>query len=145
MKVLTQLAGTGVIGDSYRPDLPGNMWKSWEHNGDGTATVTLTDDAARRFDGEVTQMALAFNGGSPWSDIESRFSHYDLSIHKRILAVGWEGQNPVKKRWGEFDAAGKAVPAGFVVSHNSALWRAQVDTTAEPSKTSDDWTLIFEV
>jgi len=96
--------------------------------------VRLTGPTGRKLLSEARDAALAFNAGSPWEDIKAVTSPTEL--HKKLLV------EKVKKSYSEFSGP---VPKGFVVSHDAALWKATVETSAEPSTTSDDWTLIFEV
>jgi hypothetical protein len=114
--------------------------QSFEGNGDGTATVTLNRDMALRVRNFAASAADALNGGSAWSDLTAiQPDNLPLTLVKQDLA------DTVKKKFSEMSS----VAQGFVVSHdNSAtkgLWRADADTTAEPTKDSADWTLVFEV
>ncbi|WVM04113.1 hypothetical protein [Salinibacter phage B2_17] len=114
--------------------------QDFEDNGDGTATVTLTDDMALRVRNFAASAADALNGGSSWSDLTAiQPDNLPLTLVKQDLT------DTVKKKWSELDT----VPSGFVVSHDNGttrgLWRAQTATTAEPAKDSADWTLVFEV
>ena len=143
MEIIALLEGTGEVGDPYSPALSVDMWISWNDKGDGTATVTLTDEASRQAKSDAVDAALALNSGSPWADVKGVFSGDPLvPAIKKWLAKGTDSDGPVKKAWSEFS---NPVPAGFVVSHNDALWKATAETSVEPSTTSDDWTFIFEV
>jgi len=114
-----------------------------EKNGNGTATVTLTDEASRQAKSDAVDAALALNSGSPWADVKGVFLGDPLvPAIKKWLAQGTDSNGPVKKKYSGFSGP---VPQGFVVSHDAALWKATVETTAEPSTTSDDWTLIFSL
>ena len=106
---------------------------SFDQDG-GTATVKLTGPTGRKVLSEARDAALAFNGGSSWGDIKAVTS--PTTLHKKLLV------EKVKKEYSEFSGP---VPQGFVVSHSNALWKATAQTSTEPSTTSDDWTLIFEV
>ena len=143
MNIKNSLTGEGTISSPHSPSLPGGLWISWADNGDGTATVTLTDQATRQAKSDAVKAANALNVGSAWSDVVGVFGGDPLvPAIKKWLAKGTDSDGPVKKAWSEFT---DAVPQGFVVSHGAALWRATVETSAEPSTTSGDWTQIFEV
>jgi hypothetical protein len=88
--------------------------------------------------------ADALNGGSAWSDLTAiQADNLPLTLVKQDLV------DTVKMTYTERMDRSGSVPQGFVVAHeNSAtkgLWRAQTATTAEPTKDSADWTLVFEV
>ena len=91
--------------------------------------------------------ATALNAGSPWSDVEATFDSDPRAPKiKEALAAGLGSDGPVKKGYSEFT---DPVPAKFVVSHDNGttvgVWRADVDTSTEPTKDSSEWTLLFEV
>jgi hypothetical protein len=114
--------------------------KTYKDNGDGTASVTLTEDMALRVRNFAASAADALNGGSAWSDLTAiQPNNLPLTLVKQDLV------DTVKKKFSEM----KSVPQGFVVAHDNGttngLWRAQTATTAEPTKDSADWTLVFEV
>jgi hypothetical protein len=117
---------------------------SWDDNGDGTATVTITEDMALRVRNFAASAADALNGGSAWSDLTAiQPDTLPLTLVKQDLV------DTVKMTYSERMNAAGSVPQGFVVAHDNnttkGLWRADVDTTAEPAQGHSDWTLIFEV
>ena len=141
MDCTVEILGDGTNENPYRPEI--QTFVSWEDNGDGTATVTLTDEATRQAKSDAVKAANALNVGSAWSDVEGVFGDAPLApAIKKWLAQGTDSDGPVKKAFAEFSGP---VPQGFVVSHDAALWKATVETSAEPSTTSDDWTLIFSL
>jgi len=132
------ISGSGTNADPYRVDLIGVV--SWTDNGDGTADVTLTDQMLMQLRGFAASAADAFNGGSAWADLKAiKPDVITLALVKQDLV------NTVKKKYSEMNT----VPSGFVVSYDNGtakgLWKAQTDTTTEPTKDSSDWTLIFEI
>jgi hypothetical protein len=142
MTYIVSLIGDGTpgSGEPIRPAI--TDWVSWTDNGDGTATVTLTDDMFMRMRSFSASAADALNGGSAWADLTAiKPDSLPLTLVEQDLV------DTVKKKYSEFDP--NPVPQGFVVAHDNGttkgLWRAEVDTTAEPTKDSADWTLVFEV
>jgi len=124
---------------TQKRSLPADV-QGFEDNGDGTATVTLTDDMALRVRNFAASAADALNGGSAWSDLTAiQPDGLPITLIKQDLV------DTVKKKFSEMSS----VPQGFVVSHDNSttkgLWRADVDTTAEPTIASSDWTLVFEL
>jgi len=118
--------------------------QDFEDNNDGTARVTLTEDMALRVRNFAASAADALNGGSAWSDLTAiQPDNLPLTLVKQDLV------DTVKMTYSERMNAAGSVPQGFVVAHDNAttkgLWRADADTTAEPTKASSDWTLVFEV
>ena len=143
MEIVISKVGAGTVSDPYHPDINNDLLASWTENNDGTATVTLTDEATRTAKSDATTAAIALNGVNTWAHIQDRFGDEPLfPAVQKWLAAGTESEDAVKKAWSKFSGS---VPQGFVVSHDAALWRATVETTAEPSTTSDDWTLIFSL
>lgn len=125
----------GVTEYIYRAStLPDGVDRSHEVNGD--YDVILTEEAHLRMRQHSSSLANAFNAGASWSDIQAIIPD---SVSERIIKQDLVGF--VKKQWSEMDA----VPTGFVVSHDNGLWRAQTDTTAEPTTDHTDWSLVFEV
>jgi hypothetical protein len=110
------------------------------HEVGGGYDVILTDEAHLRMRQHSSSLANAFNAGAAWSDIQAIIPG---SVSNRVIKQDLVGF--VKKRFSEMGT----VPQGFVVSHDTGttrgLWRADVDTTAEPTKDSADWTLVFEI
>jgi hypothetical protein len=142
--MIVPLIGDGTDNSPYRPDINLSIIKAWTDNGDGTATVMLTDDMALRVRNFAASAADALNGGSAWSALTAiRPDSLPLTLVKQDLV------DTVKMTYTERLNQAGSVPQGFVVAHdNSAtkgLWRADVDTTAEPTKDSAEWTLVFEV
>jgi hypothetical protein len=116
--------------------------RSWSDNGDGTASVTITDEMLLRVRSFAASAADALNGGSAWSDLTAiKPDSLPLTLVKQDLT------DTVKKKYTEFDP--DPVPQGFIVAHNNGttdgLWQAQAETTAEPEEGHSDWTLVFEV
>jgi len=143
MEIYTKRQGSGSKGDPFRPRLPYKSIKRIESKNGDSWGVALSDEAIRQAKSDAVKAANALNVGSAWSDVVGVFGGDPLvPAIKKWLAEGTDSDGPVKKAWSEFT---DAVPQGFVVSHNDALWKAKVDTTAEPSTTSDDWTLIFSL
>lgn len=110
------------------------------HAVDGDYDVILTNDAHLRLRQHSSSFANAFNAGASWSDVQAIIpDSVSVQIIKQDL-IGY-----VKRKWGEMDT----VPQGYVVSHDNGttrgLWRAQTDTTAEPTKGHADWSLVFEI
>jgi hypothetical protein len=119
-------------------------WKRWQENGDGTCEVTLKADMALRVRNFAASAADALNGGSAWSDLTAiQPDNLPLTLVKQDLV------NNVKMTYSERMNEGGSVEQGFVVAHDNTttkgLWRADAATTAEPTKDSSDWTLVFEV
>jgi len=138
------LSGNGTKGKPFRPAISLGVVKDWTDNGDGTATVTLTNDMALRVRNFAATAADALNGGSAWSDLTAiQPENLPLTLVKQDLV------DTVKMTYTERLNQAGSVPQGLVVAHdNSAtkgLWRADVDTTAEPAQGHSDWTLVFEV
>jgi hypothetical protein len=118
--------------------------ESWTDNGDGTASVTLTEDMALRVRNFGASAADALNGGSAWSDLTAiQPDTLPLTLVKQDLV------DTVKMTYTERMNEAGSVPQGFVVAHDNnttkGLWRAQTDTTAEPTKGHADWSLVFEI
>jgi hypothetical protein len=142
MKFEAEVIGNGTSESPRRPDI--TRYKSWTDNGDGTATVTLTTDMALRVRNFAASAADALNGGSAWSDLTAiQPDNLPLTLVKQDLV------NNVKMTYSERMNEGGSVEQGFVVAHDNTttkgLWRADAATTAEPTKDSADWTLVFEV
>jgi hypothetical protein len=102
--------------------------------------LILTPEVQTQVRSFAFQAANALNNGSAWSDIKApRPPKAPVGLVKQDL-VGF-----TKMKWAEADT----VEAGDVLSHDNGtkrgLWRAQTATTAEPTKDSADWTLVFEV
>jgi hypothetical protein len=134
--------GVSVQGKSwvvYRTsELPSSVDQSHEV-GEGYDAI-LTTEAQTQVRSFAFQAANALNNGSAWPNIKApRPPKAPVGLVKQDL-VGF-----TKMKWAEADT----VEAGDILSHdNSAtrgLWKADVDTTAEPTKDSSDWTLVFEV
>lgn len=140
MNYVVSYVGSGTADDKRRLGIDASVVESYTDNGDSTATVTLTREVLARVRGFSGTAATALNGGSAWGDIKAiRPEGVSLTLVKQDLVAN------VKKKWSEMDT----VPQGFVVSHDSGttrgLWRAQTDTTAEPTKDHADWSLVFEI
>lgn len=136
------IIGDGTNENPFRPEV--SNLKSWEDNGDGTATVTLTEDMGLRVRNFAASAADALNGGSAWSDLTAiQPDNLPLTLVKQDLV------DNVKMTYSERMNEAGSVPQGFVVAHDNnttkGLWRADVDTTAEPAQGHSDWTLVFEV
>jgi len=143
MKIKTSIVGQGTNDSPRKVNIDMSLVGSWTDNNDGTATVTLTDEAKRQAKSDAVKAANALNVGSAWADVEGVFGGDPLvPAIKKWLAQGTDSVGPVKKAWSGFT---DPVPQGFVVSHGAALWRATAETSAEPSTSSDDWTLIFSL
>ena len=143
MTITTDIVGAGTDTDPLVPEVSADQWTAWTDTGDGTGTLTLTDEAARQAKSDAVKAANALNVGSAWADVEAVFGDDPLvPAIKKWLAEGTDSDGPVKKTWSGFI---DLVPKGFVVSHDAALWKATVETSAEPSTSSDDWTLIFSL
>jgi len=102
--------------------------------------VILTIEAQTQVRSFAFQAANALNNGSAWSDIKApRPPKAPVDLVEQDL-VGF-----TKMKWAEADT----VEAGDVLSHDNGtmrgLWKAKADTTAEPTKDSSDWTLVFEI
>jgi hypothetical protein len=102
--------------------------------------VILTPEAQTQVRSFAFQAANALNNGSTWPNIKAPSPpKAPVGLVKQDL-VGF-----TKMKWAEADT----VEAGDVLSHdNSAtrgLWKADVDTTAEPAQGHSDWTLVFEI
>jgi hypothetical protein len=142
MDFLVPIVGDGTDDAPYQPTL--DRWESWQGNDDGTATVTLTEDMALRVRNFAAAAADALNGGSAWSDLTAiQPDNLPLMLVKQDLV------DTVKMTYTERINEAESVPRGFVVSHDNGttrgLWRADADTTAEPTKDSSGWTLVFEI
>lgn len=130
--------------DPRRPSISFRGIRDWVDNGDGTATVTLTEDMALRVRNFAASAADALNGGSAWSDLTAiQPDNLPLMLVKQDLV------DTVKMTYTERMSGAGSVPQGFVVSHDNGttrgLWKADVDTTAEPAQGHSDWTLVFEI
>lgn len=102
--------------------------------------VILTPEAQTQVRSFSFQAANALNNGSAWPNIKAPSPpKAPVGLVKQDL-VGF-----TKMKWAEADT----VEAGNVVSHDNGttrgLWRADTPTTAEPTKDSTDWTLVFEI
>jgi len=142
MKYKVDIIGSGSSSDPFRPSV--QNWDSWTDNGDGTATVTLMQDMSLRVRNFAASAADALNGGSAWSDLTAiKPENLPLTLVKQDLV------DTVKMTYTERMNGAGSVPQGFVVAHDNGttkgLWRADTDTTAEPTKDSSDWTLVFEI
>lgn len=140
MPYTVSILGDGTSADPYRPDV--SNWDSWEDDGDGTATVTLPDDLRREVRQIARAAAIALRIGVPWDTHRStELEDEPVALVKQDLV-----RNGVKETW----ASGNTPYAqDRVVSHDTGstagLWRATTGTSAEPSTSSADWTLVFEV
>jgi hypothetical protein len=129
----------GVTEHIYRASmLPDGVDRS--HEVGGGYDVILTPEAQTQVRSFAFQAANALNNGSKWPNIKGpRPPKAPVDLVKQDL-LGF-----TKMKWAEPDT----VEAGDVLSHdNSAtrgLWKADVDTTSEPTKDSSDWTLVFEL
>jgi len=140
MPFTVNILGDGTSADPYRPDV--SNWDSWEDNGDGTATVTLPDDLRREVRQIARAAAIALRIGVPWTVHKStELDDEPVALVKQDLV-----NNGVKQTWASADTP---YSQGTVVSHDSGstagLWKATTGTSAEPSTSSDDWSLVFEV
>jgi len=136
------LSGDGSDGNPYRPNVTG--WSSWEDNGDGTATVTLTEDMALRIRNFAATAAGELNSGTPWANMTAiKPEGLPLTLVKQDLV------DNVKLTYAQVMSQESGITSGDVVAHDNGsvkgMWRAAVDTTAEPTKDSPDWTLVFEI
>jgi hypothetical protein len=140
MPYTVNILGDGTSGDPYRPDV--QAWDSWENNGDGTATVQLPDDLRREVRQIARAAAIALRIGVPWDVHRStELEDEPVALVKQDLV-----RNGVKETWASTRAP---YSQGRVVSHDTGstagLWKATTGTSAEPSTSSADWTLVFEV
>jgi hypothetical protein len=140
MPYTVNILGDGTSADPYRPDAPN--WESWQDNGDGTATVTLPDDLRRELRQIARVAAIALRIGVPWDVHRStELEDEPVALVKQDLV-----RNGVKETWASTRAP---YSQGRVVSHDTGstagLWKATTGTSAEPSTSSADWTLVFEV
>ena len=136
-------SGSGTQEDPRYIPLDERLYESWEESDGGTAEVVLSKEGRRTAKSDAVKAANALNVGSAWSDVGAVFGDDSLlPAVKKWLAQGTDSVGPVKKAWSGFT---DPVPQGFVVSHGAALWRATAETSAEPSTSSDDWTLIFSL
>jgi hypothetical protein len=140
MSYTVNILGDGTSADPYRPDV--STWDSWEDNGDGTATVTLPADLRREVRQIARAAAIALRIGVPWEVHRStELDDEPVALVKQDLV-----NKGVKETWASENAP---FEQGRVVSHDTGstagLWRATTGTSAEPSTTSDDWSLVFEV
>jgi hypothetical protein len=140
MTYTVNILGDGTSADPYRPDV--STWDSWEDNGDGTATVELPDDLRREVRQSARAAAIALRIGVPWDTHRStELEDEPVALVKQDLV-----HNSVKEAW-----ASERAPfeQGRVVSHDTGstagLWKATTGTSAEPSTSSADWNLVFEV
>jgi hypothetical protein len=140
MTFTVTLLGDGTSADPYRPDV--YRWESWQDNGDGTATVTLPDDLRREVRQIARAAAIALRIGVPWEIHRStELDDEPVALVKQDLV-----NNGVKQTWASADTP---YSQGTVVSHDNGatagLWKATTGTSAEPSTSSDNWSLVFEV
>jgi hypothetical protein len=140
MGYTVDLLGDGTSADPYRPDA--QAYDSWQDNGDGTATVTLPDDLRREVRQIARAAAIALRIGVPWDVHRStELEDEPVALVKQDLV-----RNGVKETWTSGNAP---FEQGRVVSHDTGstagLWKATTGTSAEPSTSSDDWSLVFEV
>ena len=141
MNIQVSLLGDGSNSSPYRPELPFELLEGWQDNGDGTATVTLTDAALQKAETYASIAAVALNGTNEWPNIQSRFGSNSLFPALKIwLVAGAGGADPVKDT---FTSYGTPVPQGHYLAHNEALWKSNTQTSAEPSESSGDWSLVF--
>jgi hypothetical protein len=135
------LLGSGTEDDPYKISLQN---ESWTENGDGTATVTLAQDMALRVRNFAATAAGELNSGTPWTNMTAiQPEGLPLTLVKQDLV------DNVKLTYNQGMNQEGGITSGDVVAHDNAttkgLWRADVDTTAEPTKDSSDWTLVFEI
>jgi hypothetical protein len=140
MAYTVSLLGDGTTQNPYRPDV--STWDSWQDNDDGTATVEIPDDLRREVRQIARAAAIALRIGVPWSVHKStELDDEPVALVKQDLV-----RNGVKQTWASADTP---YSQGTVVSHDSGatngLWKATTGTSAEPSTSSDDWSLVFEV
>jgi hypothetical protein len=140
MSYKVSILGDGTSADPYRPDV--STWDSWEDNGDGTATVKLPDDLRREVRQIARAAAIALRIGVPWETHRStELDDEPVALVKQDLV-----RHGVKQTWASADTP---YSQGTVVSHDNGttagLWKATTGTSAEPSTSSDNWSLVFEV
>jgi len=129
--------GNGTSEDPYRPDA--QAYDSWEDNGDGTATVELSEQAEMGLLRDASTMAIAMNQPTTsFADAKAAVGGAFGKLHEQKLFE-------VKKKWANVP---KPLPAGAIVAHDNGttkgLWRTDTDTSAEPATDSADWTLLYE-
>lgn len=142
MSFLVDIVGTGTTSDPYRIEVEGVQ--AWGDNGDGTATVTLTGDMALRVRNFAATAAGELNSGTPWQNMTAiQPDNLPLTLVKQDLV------DNVKLTYDQVMNQEGSMTSGDVVAHDNGstrgLWKAQADTTAEPTKTHPDWTLVFEI
>jgi NADH:ubiquinone oxidoreductase subunit F (NADH-binding) len=84
------------------------------------------------------------NSGTPWANMVAiQPEGLPLTLVKQDLV------DNVKLTYDQVMAQEGGITSGDVVAHDNGttqgLWRADADTTAEPTKDSSDWTLVFEI
>jgi len=137
MPYTVNILGDGTSADPYRPDV--SRWDSWQDNGDGTATVELSEQAEQGLLRDASTMAIAMNQPTTsFADAKAAVGGAFGKLHEQKLFE-------VKKKWANVP---KPLPAGVIVAHDNGttkgLWRTDTETSAEPATDSADWTLLYE-
>jgi len=141
---IVEIVGSGSSSDPKRLETGYRGVTEWSDNGDGTATIDLSGPMIMELRSFAASAADALNGGSAWSDLTAiQPDNLPLTLVKQDLV------DKVKMTYTERMNGTGSVPQGFVVAHDNnttkGLWRADADTTAEPTKDSADWTPVFEI
>ena len=141
MTYTVSVVGDGSPSAPYRPSV---VCSSWTDNGDGTASVTLTDDMALRVRNFAATAAGELNSGTPWANMVAiQPEGLPLTLVKQDLVYN------VKLTYNQVMNQEGSITSGDVAAHDNGttkgLWRADTATTAEPAQGHSDWTLVFEI